>query len=282
MNFYLLLAVFTFSCKKLRVRTQRLQNLLACAIALLNTVQFSVAFVKAFFPTLEAQKCVLFRMTQLTCMAVTRCAAHLFFDDRLKGLSRPQPSENSRVLVAVSVSVVVSSASKLTVQYFYSAAEEQPTVSCNEGLTDGSVGYYFYIGASLLIGALQLVVLALIILKLTRHSKLIRESPSIRNGMRSSSAVMKRVVKRIGCSSIVFVMSDVMFVVYVIVKSTISYWHAYFLSVNVTVNLVAIMCSHNDYRKRFFPFEFRGGSLNALDRGNTVFVVTQRHLNGKS
>lgn len=269
---YLFIAVFTFSYKKRHNQTQRLQNFFACSIALLITAQFSVIFVKAFFPLLERENCVLFRMIQITNMAISRCAAHLFFNDRLRGLSRPQVSQNNRVLKVVSILVIICSVSQLSVQYIYSTIEEQPNVSCNKGLTDGSVGYYFYIGASVLVGALQLLVLWLIVLKLKNHSKLIRENPSIRNGMRSSNLVVKRVLKRIGCSSVVFVTSDLIFIVYVIVKTTISYWHAYFLSVNLTINLIAILCSHNDYRKRFFPFQLRGGR-GSLNRGNTVFNI---------
>ena len=78
-------AVFTYSYKKRYCRSQRLQNFFSCSIALVNTLQFSVNIAKAFFPLLEMEKCMVFRIIQITSIAISRIMAHLFFNDRLKG-----------------------------------------------------------------------------------------------------------------------------------------------------------------------------------------------------
>ena len=167
----------------------------------------------------------------------------------------------------VSVLVMVVSVAQVGVNFFYSVVNEDSLIVCRQGAKD-VVGYNVYVGSNLLIGGLQLAVLALIILKLLNHSRMLRATPSIRNGMRVSNDVMKLVLKRVGRSSVAFVFSDVTLIVYVIVRSTITYWHAYLASVNLTVNLVAILCSHNDSQKRFFPFQpsFGGGGREA-ERG---------------
>ena len=227
---------------------------------------------------MEVDNCVAFRMITITSMAIGRGGAHMFFNDRLKGLSRPQRPKKNRLVKVASILVVFFSATQLAVSNIYSAMEEQPNASCNEGLITGSIGYYVYIGSNLLIGALQLVVLGLILLKLFNHSRLLSSTPSIRSGMRTSNLRMRKVLKRIGCSSAVFVVSDVMLVIYLIVRSQITYWHAYLASLNLTVNLISIVCSHNDYQKKFFPFRssFRGSREDAQSRVNNVFNIELR------
>ena len=245
----MLIAVFTYTFKSRHNRSQRLQNFFACSIATVNTTQFCVILVKALFPALEKEKCVVFRTIQIACIAMSRSVTHLFLNERLKGLSRPQTSRDNRILKAVSVLVIVVSAAQVAVNCS-NAFDEEALTSCNEGRK----GYHMYTGSSLLIGSLQLTVLGLILWKLFNHSKLLTATPSMRDEMNASNVVMKAVLKRIGCSSVVFVTSDVTFVVYLIAKSRVTYWHAYLASLNLTVNLTSILFSHNDYHRRFFPF----------------------------
>ena len=170
----------------------------------------------------------------------------------------------------MSILVCIISIAQVGVNLIFAIVNEDSLRVCMQGMKD-VVGYFVYVGSSLLIGGLQLTVLALIILKLLNHSRMLRATPSIRNGMRVSNDVMKLVLKRIGRSSVAFVVSDVMFIVYVIVRSTITYWHAYLASVNLTVNLLAILCSHNDFQKRVFPFQPSfGGGREEQSRVNTV------------
>ena len=272
--FYLLVAVFIYSFKNRHSKSQRLQNFFACLIAILNAAQCCVVIVKVFFPDLAIEHCVAFKMIQMISIAISPCVAHLFFNDRLKGLTKPHGCNKTRTVRAVSILVIMVSAAQVGIMCYRASMNK---ISCGEGALYAGAGYhvgyyYVYIGSKCLIGFSQLVIMGLILLKLVRHLRLLTSTPSIRNGTRKSNVVMKAVIKRIGCSSIVFVVSDVMLVVYIIARSTITFWHGYLASVNLTVNLISVICSHSDYQKRFFPFQrtFRGSREASPIRVNTV------------
>ena len=198
--FYLLVAVFIYSFKNRHSKSQRLQNFFACLIALLNTAQCCVVVVRVSFPGLAIGHCVVFKMIQMTSIAISPCAAHLFFNNRLKGLTKPQGYNKTRTVKVVSTLVIIVSAVQVGIMCYHASRNK---ISCEKGDlyagTGYNIGYYYvYIGSKC--SSLQLVIIDLILLKLVRHSRLLTSTPSIRNGTRKSNMVMKAVIKRIGWS----------------------------------------------------------------------------------